>query len=266
MEYHHYGFLGDFPWVWAGFLPGLRLGFGRTLKTGNTRRFEAVGDGFFITFEGIEGSGKSTHSSLLAGYLGMNGVPVVAVREPGGTPIGEKIRAILLSDDGVGMDPWTELLLYEACRAELVAKVIRPALAEGRVVICDRYTDSTLAYQGFGRGLDKAAVRELNDSASGGLRPDLTVLIDCEVEVGLERANGRIETEAASAGAGPREDRFEKESVEFHRRVRAGFLEIGAAEPERVRIVGSVGEKTVIHREICDIINEVMPSALRVDG
>ena len=215
--------------------------------------------GFFITFEGIEGSGKSTQASLLAAFLEEKGSAVVAVREPGGTPIGEKLRAVLLGDEGAGMDPWTELLLYEACRAELVAKVIRPALGAGKVVICDRYTDSTLAYQGYGRGLDKDAVRELNKTASGGLTPDVTILVDCEVEEGLRRATERIE--AGSGGDGvQKEDRFEKESVDFHQRVRAGFHEIAAADPGRVRTVKGVGEKAVIQKRICDIIKDALPS------
>jgi dTMP kinase len=216
--------------------------------------------GFFITFEGIEGSGKSTQASLLAAFLEEKGTPVLAVREPGGTAIGEKIRAILLNDEGAGMDPWTELLLYEACRAELVSKVIRPALDSGKVVICDRYTDSTLAYQGYGRGLDKGAVRELNKAASGGLTPDVTILVDCGVEEGLRRAMERIEAKGAAAVSMNKEDRFEKESVEFHRRVRDGFLEIAALQPDRVHMVKGVGEKTVIHQEICDIIKDGLPS------
>lgn len=207
--------------------------------------------GLFITFEGIEGCGKSTQMGLLKDYLASRGVKTLAVREPGGTSIGERIRSLLLNSEGEGIDPMTELFLYEACRTELVRKVIVPALTSGTTVICDRFIDSTLAYQGYGRGLDPDAVRTLNRLATGGLTPDVTILLDCGVEVGLKRAFGRME-----AGKGPREDRFEKEDMAFHRRVREGYLKLAGTEA-RIRLVDASREIPSIHEELCDIIEKM---------
>lgn len=204
--------------------------------------------GFFITFEGIEGCGKSTQLELLKAHLEKKGRAVLSVREPGGTLLGERVRSVLLNGTEEGIDPWAELFLYEACRAQLVAKVIKPALAAGKVVLCDRFFDSTLAYQGFGRGLDSEKIEGLNALATGGLVPDLTFLVDCAEEVGLKRAWARI-----NASAGAREDRFEKEELAFHRRVREGFLEIARAA-QRVKVVDGSREISTVHREICDII------------
>ncbi|MBI2400052.1 MAG: dTMP kinase [Deltaproteobacteria bacterium] len=204
--------------------------------------------GFFITFEGIEGCGKSTQLELLKAHLEKKGRAVLSVREPGGTLLGERVRSVLLNGTEEGIDPWAELFLYEACRAQLVAKVIKPALASGKVVLCDRFFDSTLAYQGFGRGLDSEKIEGLNALATGGLVPDLTFLVDCAEEVGLKRAWARI-----NASAGAREDRVEKEELAFHRRVRGGFLEIARAAP-RVKVVDGSREISTVHREICDII------------
>ena len=207
--------------------------------------------GFFITFEGIEGCGKSTQLSLLKTRLEKGGRAVLGVREPGGTLLGEQVRSVLLNTTEEGIDPWAELFLYEACRAQLVAKVIRPALIEGKVVLCDRFYDSTLAYLGFGRGLDKEKISGLNTLATGGLVPDLTILVDCAEDVGLKRAWARI-----SAASGAKEDRFEKEDAAFHSRVREGFLEIARGAP-RVRVVDGSREIATVHREICDIIKGV---------
>jgi len=207
--------------------------------------------GFFITFEGIEGCGKSTQLELLKAHLEKKGRAVFSVREPGGTLLGERVRSVLLNGTEEGIDPWAELFLYEACRAQLVAKVIRPALAQGKVVLCDRFFDSTLAYQGFGRGLDVEKIEGLNALATGGLVPDLTFLVDCAEEVGLKRAWARI-----NASAGAREDRFEKEELAFHRRVREGFLAIARAAP-RVKVIDGSREISTVHREICDIIEGV---------
>lgn len=206
--------------------------------------------GLFITFEGIEGCGKSTQMALLKDYLSSGGGKVVAVREPGGTKTGERVRSILLNSGGEGLDPFTELFLYEACRAQLVARVIRPALEEGATVLCDRFIDSTIAYQGYGRGLDIDSIRRMNDLATGGLTPDVTILLDCDEAVGVNRALGRIE---AACGE-DREDRFEKEALAFHRRVREGFLVLCAAEG-RIRLVDASGEIPSIHKKICDIID-----------
>jgi dTMP kinase len=181
----------------------------------------------FVTFEGIEGSGKSTHLGYLAAHLRQAGRDVVETREPGGTRAGEAIRRLLLGRDAVPLTAETELLLYCADRAQHVAELIRPALAAGRVVLCDRFSDSTIAYQGNGRGLDLETVRALDAHARSGLRPGLTFLLDCPAEEGLARARRR-----AGAAAGPA-DRFERESTPFHERVRAGFLALAAGDPDR---------------------------------
>lgn len=182
--------------------------------------------GFFIVFEGGEGSGKTTQVSPLVERLAEEGLDVLALREPGGTPVGDRVRDVLLDVANGGMGAVTEAMLYEACRAELVAKRIAPHLASGGVVVCDRFTDSTLAYQGYGRGLDLGVLRGLSDVATGGLRPDLTVVFDIVPEVGLERATMLCA------------DRLEREEVAFHERVRAGFLEIAAAGgPERYAVI-----------------------------
>lgn len=208
--------------------------------------------GFFITFEGVEGSGKSTQMEMLKGYLEARGEDVLALREPGGTLLGEKVRGILLNSSDEPVDPMAELFLYEACRAQVVANVIRPALKSGRTVICDRFTDSTLAYQGYARGLPLDAVREMNERATGGLAPGLTILIDLSPEEGLKRAWARINGKRGSL-----EDRFEKESVLFHKKVREGYLKIAESESTRVRVVDGAREIPVIHRDICAIIEKM---------
>ncbi len=188
--------------------------------------------GCFITFEGIEGCGKTTQMKVLAERLTEKGHPVVVTREPGGCPIALKIRDILLDAANSRMVPLAELLLYAAARAQHVAEIIKPALDTGKVVLCDRFTDATIAYQGYGRQLDLNLIGELNTLATEHVRPQLTVLIDCEVETGLKRANARIE-----ASTGAREERFELESVQFHRRVREGYLRLAAADPDRFIII-----------------------------
>lgn len=184
-----------------------------------------------ITFEGTEGSGKTTQLRLLRADLESRGVPVLATREPGGTPIGERVRAITNDPACAGMHPHTELLLYLASRAQLVEQVIKPALAQGVVVLCDRYADSTLAYQGYGRGLDLGLLRELNHFATGGLRADLVIYLDLPVEVGLQRR-------ALAHERGLDElTRIDREEVAFHERVREGYLAMAAAEPGRWCVV-----------------------------
>jgi dTMP kinase len=172
-----------------------------------------------VVFEGPEGAGKSTQVSLFAERLRRAGVPLTVTREPGGTPTGDAIRELLLHAD-VAIDPLVEFLLYSASRAQHVLEVIRPALGRGEVVLSDRYAGASVAYQGYGRGLDLAFVNDLNRRATGGLRPDLTVLLDLDPEVGLQRVAGR--------GA---EDRLEREALAFHQRVREGFLAQAEADP-----------------------------------
>jgi len=208
----------------------------------------------FITFEGIEGSGKSTQMSLLKSYLEKNGRSVLSLREPGGTALGESVRSMLLTVGDEEISPASELFLYEACRAQLVANVIRPALTEGRIVLCDRFIDSTLAYQGHGRGIDFAHIRSMNETASYGLKPDITFFLDIEAEAGLKRAWSRIDNSEEKDGE--KEDRFEREAIGFHERVRAGFLEIAACE-QRVRAIDGRGEIHSIHLEICAIIDKM---------
>ncbi len=188
----------------------------------------------FITFEGIEGCGKTTQLKLLAGLLEKQGFQVVTTREPGGCPIADKVRAILLDAENHAMVPLAELLLYAAARAQHVAEIVRPALAAGKIVLCDRFTDATMAYQGFGRGLDQETIATLNQLAIGQLRPELTILLDCPVEIGLSRAIARIDN-----SQGAREERFELEARQFHQRVRDGYIQLAAQEPARfVRIDG----------------------------
>jgi len=213
---------------------------------------------FFITFEGIEGSGKSTQMELLRAYLEQGGAEVLCVREPGGTILGERVRELLLNAGDEEIEPLAELFLYEACRAQLVNQVIKPALANGKTVLCDRFTDSTVAYQGYGRKLDVKAIYAANELATGrtpsggGLRPDLTFILDCAVETGLKRAWSRI----AAAEEEKKEDRFEKESILFHNLVRTGYMEVAKKEPERVHIIDATVEIASIHRAICDIIKK----------
>jgi dTMP kinase len=184
--------------------------------------------GYFITFEGVEGCGKTTQIRLLAERLTSSGRHVILTREPGGCSIADKIRAILLDADNRDMSPLTELLLYAAARAQHVAEVIAPALEAGSVVLCDRFTDATVAYQSFGRGIERATIDTLNTLACNEIRPDLTILIDCDAATGLERARRRI-----NASTGPREERFELEALAFHQRVHDGYLALASSESER---------------------------------
>ncbi|MBJ6800355.1 dTMP kinase [Geomonas propionica] len=193
--------------------------------------------GFFITFEGVEGCGKTTQLRLLKERLEADGETVVATREPGGCPIADQMRAILLDAKNSAITPLAELLLYAAARAQHVQEVIAPALERGETVLCDRFTDATVAYQGHGRELDLDVIRQLNALATGGVQPDLTVLIDCPVQIGLSRALSRIE-----ATSGAREERFELESVRFHERVREGYLTLARAFPERFVVVDGSGD------------------------
>ncbi len=181
----------------------------------------------FITFEGPEGSGKSTQIGQLAAFLRAQGYDVVQTREPGGTPIGDQIRACLHDVANTAMQPETEMLLYAASRAQLVREVIQPALTAGKIVVCDRYVDSTLAYQGFGRDLNQSDLADLVRIATGGLMPDLTLLLDVDVAAGLARRSD----------GGEEMNRLDLESLAFHERVRAGYHTLVAADPARWEVV-----------------------------
>jgi len=198
----------------------------------------------FITFEGPDGSGKTTQVKRLAEHLRDRGCDVLAVREPGGASISEQIRDVLHSLNNREMQPRTEILLYCAARAQLVGQLIRPHLQSGGVVICDRYADSTLAYQGYGRGLDLPTLRMILDFAIGGLKPDITFYLDIDVEAGLRRK--RV--------GGNEWNRMDDLAVEFHRRVRAGYLEMIAQEPRRWVVIDAARGPEAIAKEIWDIV------------
>lgn len=198
--------------------------------------------GLFVTFEGVEGSGKTTQMRRLAGRLRRRGVRVEVTAEPDGTALGTAVRRLFERHPR----PLTELFLFLAARHEHVAEKIRPWLAAGRVVLCDRYTDATVAYQGYGRGLDPAMIRELNLRATGGVLPDLTLLFDLDPRVGIARIGRR------------RLDHFEREALAFHRRVRRGYLEIQRAEPKRVRLIDAARAPAVVARAVGAIVEECL--------
>lgn len=210
--------------------------------------------GRFITFEGPEGSGKSTQATLLRDRLLQRGVRSVCTREPGGTALGEAVRRILQFDDaGESPCPRAELLLFAAARAQLTERLIRPALQRGDWVLCDRFFDSTTVYQGAGRGLPIDEITQLNRMATGGLVPDITLLLDLDVETGLQRV-ARRGCESAVA------DRFELEHRAFHERVRRGYLELARSEPNRFRVVDASRPPEVISAEIDRLIMEPPPN------
>jgi dTMP kinase len=196
----------------------------------------------FITFEGIEGSGKSTQLRALASHLRESGRDVVETREPGGTSAGGAIRSLLLAAEPAPLTPRAELFLYCADRTQHVSEVIRPALAAGRLVLCDRFSDSTIAYQGYGRGVDLGVLRALDTQARDGVWPHLTFLFDCPVAAGLARARGR----------GHGGDRFEAETLAFHERVRAGFQALAREEPARFCVLDAAAPIERVHGEVVD--------------
>jgi len=205
-----------------------------------------------ISFEGGDGSGKTTQIKLLEAYLSARGQACLPTREPGGTPLGRMIRQALLEVGEKEISPPTELFLYLADRAQHVQEVIHPALKNGRIVLCDRFTDSTLAYQGYGRRVDLDMLRRLNQVASRGITPDLTFLLDCPVEIGLSRTAQRV---ASERSARRREDRFEREKIEFHERVRRCFLELARAEPARIHVVDASRPIQEVQDEIRKIVD-----------
>ena len=185
--------------------------------------------GIFITIEGPEGSGKSTHSKLLCDFLRRRGYRVLHTREPGGARISEAVRKILLNKNNKGMSDICELFLFLAARAQIVDEIVRPALKKGYVVVCDRFHDATVAYQGYGAGLDLKLIEEMGKLATKGIKPDLTVLLDVETKKGLRRAGAK--------------ERIETKSLEFHKRVRGGYLALAEREPGRIKVIPTTEAK-----------------------
>ncbi len=197
-------------------------------------------NGLFITFEGADGCGKTTQSELLDKYLRGRGGNTLLTREPGGKGLGVKLREILLNYDGE-VSPTAESFLFLADRAQHIDCIIKPALKAGTIVLCDRHTDSTVAYQGYGRGLDLNRINSLNEIATGGLKPDLTIVFDIDVETSMQRV-------------GKEKDRMESAGVEFFNRVREGYLQIAKSEPERVKVINSSDTIENIHNQVVELV------------
>jgi len=204
----------------------------------------------FITFEGIEGCGKTTQIKRLAWRLEERGVKLISTLEPGGTRIGQDIRKVLLDSKNSHLAPLAELILYAADRAQHIEEVIKPALDQGKWVLCDRFFDATVAYQGSGRGLDMSLIKTLNDLVTKGIRPDLTLLLDCPPETGIERAVKRININGEAG-----QDRFEREKMEFHKRVREGYLEIARSEQRRFAIIDATLSEDRVEEEIFRVVS-----------
>lgn len=201
----------------------------------------------FITLEGPEGSGKSSQLPLLAEYLRARGHDVICTREPGGTKIGDQIREVLVRMDNVELHPRTEILLFLSARAQLVEELVLPSLADGKIVICDRYGDSTLAYQGYGHGLDLEKLRMMLQFATNGLKPDLTILLDVDVMVGLKRKKAKDEW-----------NRLDAYEISFHERVRDGYHQLAAQDPKRWRIVDASQSAELVQEKIRQIVIDAM--------
>jgi dTMP kinase len=204
--------------------------------------------GCFITFEGLEGSGKTTQAARLVASLREKGYSAVGTREPGGTAIGEALRHILLDHNRTEMSPLTEVLLFAATRAQHIAQLIRPMLEEGGIVVCDRFIDASIAYQGYGRGMHLTTVREVNEIATWGVKPDLTCYLDIEVEKGLARMRRRLEEQENIP------DRLEREDRDFYEKVRLGYQEISREEPGRVRVFNADQEEGPLAEKILDVV------------
>jgi len=202
--------------------------------------------GLFVTFEGIEGSGKTTQIRMTGDYLKRKGVPFVLTSEPGGTPAGNELRKILLDKTSLMLSCRTELLLFAADRAQHIEEVIGPALEEGKVVLCDRFSDATMAYQGYGRKQDIKSVQAICDFASRSLIPDMTFLFDISADRGLDRVIDR----ARRAGSVPLEDRFEKEQLRFHETIRNGYLTLAEENPDRFRTIDTSRDIDTVHQEV----------------
>lgn len=212
--------------------------------------------GTFITFEGIDGCGKSTQFRLLAALLEACQLPFIITREPGGTDIGSQIRTILLSNANEKLVATAELLLYAADRAQHVSEELRPALAEGKIILCDRYTDSTLAYQGYGRGLSRPLLDELNRIATEGLVPDITLLFDLDVDSAQQRLSAGV----AERGTG---DRIDSETRDFHERVRQGYLELARTNPQRFLVIPAHGPSQEVFQHMCGELLNRLPQPQR---
>lgn len=210
--------------------------------------------GRFITLEGIEGCGKSTQARRLVERLERAGRPVLAAREPGGTPAAEAVRRVLLDPAHSGLGAEAELLLVTAARADHVQRVIEPALAAGRTVVCDRFSDSTRAYQGAGRGLSPEVVEAVDRVARGDLQPDATLLLDLPAEVGLPRARSRNDE-----GGGSEESRIDDEDLAFHRRVRSGFLRLAGSEPRRIWVIDASGGPDDVEDRVRRALERALP-------
>ncbi|MEM7651378.1 MAG: dTMP kinase [Pseudomonadota bacterium] len=211
-------------------------------------------NGLFITFEGGEGSGKTTQINRLAQTLSQLGHKVITTREPGGTPEAEKVRELLVQRDGGEWTPMSEILLLFAARIQHVHHIIKPALEEGKIVICDRFTDSTMAYQGYGHEMDLEQIKSIDELTLGGFKPDLTLILDIDPEEGLKRSDRRLAAEQFQVTH--REDRYEQLDIEFHKRLRNGFLEIAKNEPERCHVIPAIQEIDAISGQVADIVRE----------
>jgi len=217
--------------------------------------------GLFITFEGPEGSGKTTQIKKAGDYLRRKNISFIITEEPGGTKLGNELRKLLLNKSSLKIAGKSELLLFAAARAQHVEETIMPALDDGKVVLCDRYSDATVAYQGFGRGLEISEVRWINNFSSQFLQPDLTLFFDLPVDDGLKRAMSRISRIADSSV----EDRFERENLQFHVRVREGYLALIKSEPERFRVIDALKDIPEVHREVCFHLDKSL-KRLKVKG
>jgi dTMP kinase len=204
----------------------------------------------FITLEGIEGSGKTTQIKHIFAFLESKGHDCVVTREPGGTKIGEKIRSILLDPESNDMDPLAELLLYNADRVQHIKELVNPSLIAGKTVLCDRYYDATVAYQGFARGLDIGLINSLHKLTCKDLKPDMTILLDLPAKTGLSRAWRQIKNGARDGV----ETRFEKETLSFHEKVRAGYLELARLEPARFRVIDASLDENQVQKKIIETL------------
>ncbi|HUP25214.1 MAG TPA: dTMP kinase [Thermoanaerobaculia bacterium] len=209
----------------------------------------------FVTFEGLDGSGKTSHLRRAAAALERGGVALRVTQQPGGTSTGERIRTVFLDD--TPLDPLTELLLLFADRRQLLTEVVDPTLAAGQVLLCDRFTDSTYAYQGAGRGVPVSLIDAVDRLATGGRRPDRTVLFDLPPELARERSRSPKRRVAGGGGV----NRFDEEELEFYRRVRQGYLELAAREPERFRVVDSSGERAETIRQVAEALSDLLQPA-----